>query len=63
METFKRHNGQTRLTMSVDASINPASRETEILMEAGLPAGYVTDGFFVKQGEMMVKIPIVKSYG
>lgn len=56
METFKKHNGLTNLTMSVDASINPASRETEMLMEAGLPAGYVTDGFFVKQGEMMVKI-------
>ncbi|MBE6294719.1 MAG: LytTR family transcriptional regulator [Bacteroidales bacterium] len=53
METFKKHNG---LTMSANSAINTASRETEILMEAGLPVGYVIDGFFVKQNEMMVKI-------
>ena len=33
METFKKHNG---LTMSANSAINTASRETEILMEAGL---------------------------
>lgn len=56
METFKKNNGLTRLIKSVDFSHNLMKRETEILNDAGFPVGYVTDGFFVKQDDMMIKI-------
>ncbi len=56
METFRKNNGHKRDSMSIDAIIDPNDRASEVLKEAGLPASYVTDGFFVKQGDMMVKI-------
>ena len=56
METFKKNNGFTGLTKSVDFTPTPMDREAAMLKEAGFPAGYVTDGFFVKQDDMMVKI-------
>lgn len=56
MESYKKYKRNADFIRSVRTNEAEIIREITLLKKASLPIGYVTDGFFIKQEEMMVKV-------
>lgn len=56
METFKKNKEKADCIPSVRMCSIAIENEVKSLKEANLPVSYITDGFFFRQNDMMVKV-------